>query len=131
MLPLHQKWRGHKKCKITFFHIFFYLKPLKRREQHLLFWRGMPTLKPVIFTKHKMQPFRASAPIQEETYFHTYCSSSLESQVLDFTPANNEQVYQISSRQKLQHPLCQFYHNFLKKTTIIPKSFPERKKVGT
>ena len=62
-----------------------------------------------------MQPFRLSAPIQEGTYFHTKHRSSLESKVLDFTQANKDWEYQISSRQQFRHSLRQFYHDFLEK----------------
>ena len=81
----------------------------------LLFWRVMPTLKPVLFTTHQMQPFRPSAPIQEGPTFIQTCHSSLESQVLDFTHANKDQVYQISSCQQFRNTLHQFYHHFLEK----------------
>ena len=56
----------------------------------------MPTLQSVLLIIHLMQPFRPSAPIQEEPTFIQTCHSSLESQVLDFTRAYKDRVYQIS-----------------------------------
>ena len=57
---------------------------------------------------------------RKEPSFIQTCRSSLESQVLDFTHANKDQVYWISSCQQFQHTLCHFYHNFLKKKQKHP-----------
>ena len=57
------------------------------------FLRDMPNLTYVLYTRcsHSEQVFPYS---MEPTFIQTY-RSSLESQVLDFTYANKDQVYQI------------------------------------
>ena len=66
---------------------------------------------------------------RKEPTFIQKCRSSLESQVLDFTHTNKDGVYRISSWQQFRYTLCQFYHDFLEKTPMTPKSIPVMKKL--
>ena len=86
--------------------------PLKRGTRQLSFLRGMPTLKPVILTIHRMQPFRASALIQERTHIYTNIQhTSLHEKFRCWILPTL--IYRISIFQKYQHLLRQFCHYFL------------------
>ena len=93
---------------------------------------GYANLKPVLLTIQQMQPSSDQVLLyrKEPTFIQTH-RFSLESKVLDFTHANKNGEYQISSCQQFWHSLRQFYHDFLEKTLMTSKSFPMMKKVGT